>query len=141
MSAVKIVLGRGRLEHRGVETAVNEDRAVAPLPGGGAGDLGHHPLAQVVVELRQRRAQGRLVADRMAGEEACQLQIMIAQQEQSAALIDQAEHDAKRAGVVRPVVGEIAELHYEAVGGGRVAECDGVAMHVAHHPDGRILRD
>ena len=77
----------------------------------------------------------------MAGEEARQLQIMVAQQEQSAAFVDQAEHDAQRAGVVRAVVGQVAELHDEAVGGGGVAECGGVAMHVTHHPDGCVLRD
>ena len=66
---------------------------------------------------------------------------MIAQQEQAAAFVDQAEHDAQRAGVVRSVVGEVAELHHEAVGGGGVAERNGIAVHVAHHANGRVLRD
>ena len=120
---------------------MHEDRAVAPQPGRRDRDLGYHALAQAVVELRQRRVQRRLVADRMAGEEAGQLQIVIAQQEQPAALIDQPEHDAQRLGVVRPVVGEVAELNDEAVGCGGVGECDGVAMHVAHHADGGVLGD
>ena len=77
----------------------------------------------------------------MAGEEARQLQVVVAQQEQAAAFIDQAEHDAQRAGIVGAVVGEVAKLHDEAVGGGGVAEGGGVAMHVAHHPDGRVLRE
>ena len=77
----------------------------------------------------------------MAGEEARQLEVVIAQQEQAAAFVDQAEHDAERAGIVWTVVGEVAKLHHEAVGGGGVAERDSVAMHVAHHPNGRVLRD
>ena len=108
---------------------------------GAHGHLGHHALAQLGIELRQGRVQGRLVAHRMAGEEARQLELVIAEQEQTAAFIDQAEHDAQRPGVVRPVVGEVAKLHHEAVGGGGVAECDGIAVHVAHHADGRVLRD
>ena len=93
------------------------------------------------IELRQRRVQGRLVAHRLAGEETRQLQVVVAQQEQAAAFIDQAEHDAQRTGVVRSVVGEVAKLHHEAVGGGGVAEGNGIAMHVAHHADGRVLRE
>ena len=69
------------------------------------------------------------------------LRSWLPKQEQAAAFVDQAEHDAQRAGVVGAVVGEVAKLHHEAVGGGGVAERNGVAMHVAHHPDGRVLRD
>ena len=95
----------------------------------------------VGIELRQGRVQGRFVAHRLAGEEARQLEVVVAQQEQAAAFVDQAEHDAQHAGVVGSVIGEVAKLHHEAVGGGGVAERDGVAVHVAHHADGRVVRD
>ena len=120
---------------------MHEERAVALQPGRRDGHLGHHALAQLGIELCQGRVQGRLVAHRLAGEEARQLEVVVAQQEQAAALVDQAEHDAQHSGVVGSVVGEVAKLHHEAVGGGGVAECDGVAVHVAHHADGRVLRN
>ena len=41
------------------------------------------------------------------------------------------------AGAVRTVVGQIAELHDEAVGGDRVGEAGGVAMDVADNSDFR----
>ena len=60
---------------------------------------------------------------------------MIAQQEQSAALVDQAEHDPEGACVVGAVIREISKLHHEAVRGGGIAECGRVTVHVANHPD------
>ena len=85
--------------------------------------------------------QGRLVAHRLAGEKARQLQVVVAQQEQAAAFVDQAEHDAQCAGVVGSVVGEVAKLHHEAVGGGGIGERGGIAVHITHHTDGGVLRD
>ena len=95
--------------------------------------------AKVGIELCQGRAQGRLVAHRLSGEEAGQFEVVIAEQEQATAFIDQSEHEAQHSGVVGSVIGEVAKLHHEAIGGGGVAECDGIAMHVAHHADGRVL--
>jgi hypothetical protein len=107
-------------------------------PGRRGSDFCYHTLAQAVVELCERGIQRCLVADRMAGEEAAQLQVVITQEEQPAALIDQPEHDAQRFSVVGAVVGQVAELNDEAFGCGGVGERDSVAMHVAHHTNGGV---
>jgi hypothetical protein len=39
------------------------------------------------------------------------------------------------------MVGKVAELDNEAVGRRGVGKADGVAVHVAHHADGRVGRN
>ena len=135
------MIGCLRVQHRRVKAGMHEQRAVVMQPAGRRSDLDRHPLAQTGVELCERGEQRRLAAHLLPGDRARQLQIVIAQQEQAAAVIDQAEHDAQRLGVVRPVVGKVAKLHDEAVGGRGVAKRDGIAVHVADHADRHARRD
>ena len=86
------------------------------------------------------RVKCGFIAHGMAGEEAGQLQVVVAQQKQAAAFVDQAEHDAQHPGVVRAIIGEVAELDDEAVGGGGIRESGCVAVHVTHHSNGCVPR-
>src|SRR3984885_6657353 len=132
------VLRRWCVQHHGVESAVHEQGPVSAQPDRRGGHLRHHALAKAGIELRQRGVQRRLAAHRMSGEEACPLQVVIAQQEQSAPLVDQPKHDAQGFIVLGSIVGKVAELHDETIGGGGVREGDGVAVHVAYHADGCV---
>ena len=77
-----------------------------------------------------------IARDVMPEQAARQLEIMVAEQEHAALLVDQPEHDGKRAGRVRPVIHQIAQLHDVAVGLGGEGKSAGIAMHVAHHAQG-----
>ncbi len=102
-------------------------------PGGRARDLGGRARAQPGIELFEGGGELAIHAHRLAADRAGELQVVIADHEQPAPFVDQPEHQAQRAGAVRTVVGEIAQLHHEQVGFGGGGETAGVAVHVAHH--------
>ena len=111
----------------------------AQQPAGRAGDLDLHPFAQCVVELIDRGADHRLHAG-VAGQHPGELEIVVAQQEQATAAVDQIEHDAQRCGAVGAIIRQVAKLHHEPVGRRGVGERGGVTMDITHHANGGVGR-
>ena len=108
------------------------------------GRLGGHAEGaglECVVQLIDRGLHHRLHPKMFAGQHARELEIVIAEDEQAFALVNQVEHHPQGSGTVRTVVGQVAKLHDEAIGCGGVCERGGVAVDVANHSDLRAGRD
>src|SRR6185437_14772577 len=74
----------------------------------------------------------------VAGKHAGELVLVVAEEKQSALLVDQPKHDLEHAGGVGDVVDEVAELHDETVGLGGEGEGARVAVHVADHAQASV---
>ncbi len=112
-----------------------------PDPGGRDRDLGERAFAETQVELRQRRLERGIGAHATTRQRPSELAVVVAEQEDAAAFVDQAERHAKRLGAVRTVISEVAELHDETIGFDRGGKRAGVAVDVADDPERDIGGD
>ena len=103
--------------------------------------LAQRARPQLVVKLAERVLQLRPHRHPLARQRPAQLAVVVAQQPQAAAGVDQLEHQAQRAGAVRAAVDQVSELHQVAVRGRGVAERAQVAVHVADHPQRGVRWD
>ena len=131
MRAVEAVLGGWVFQHRGVEAAVNEQHRSVADPSGGAGNMAKHLGFQGVIQLIDGCLHHRLDPHMVARKHPGQLEVVVAKHEQAAPLVHQIEHHPQGSGAVRTVVGQIPELHDEAVGGGGIRESGRVAVDIA----------
>ena len=134
--------GGGVLEHGGVEAAMDEEGVAVAQPGGRVLDRGEGAGAQLGVELR-RASPARAASMRTCwpSRARASLRSWLPSRNRPRRCVDQAEHEAQRAGAVRAAIGEVAELDDEAVRRGGIGEGARVAVHVAHHADRGALRD
>ena len=133
--------GGGVVSIAGWNPPCTKKRALPAEPGRRARDLVEGARAQLGIELGERGRQAPAsMRTSLAGQRAAELAVVVAEHEQAAA--------ARRAGrsmirstlgAVRPVVGEVAELHDEAVGLGGVGEGARVAVDVADDPQRRAV--
>ena len=120
---------------------MHEETVLLHQPGRGAFHLGQGAGAQIVVQGGHGRVQLRAAAHSFTAQRAAQLAVVIADQEQPAALVDQPEHQPQSARTVRPAIDQVAELDDEPVGIGGKGECAQIAMHVTDHAQATPRRD
>ena len=119
---------------------MDEQPMPAAHPERRALNLGQKARAEGRVELPHRRRQLRVHPHILSEQKPGELEIVVAEQEEPLAAIDQVEHDPQRGRAVGAVIHEVAKLDQEPIRIGRVGEGAGVAMNVSHNPQGAIVR-
>ena len=129
------------LQHLGVEATVNKQAVVKPDPGRGARDLLQGTIAHDRIKLGEGRGEVFIRPHRPARQHTRQLVVMVAEQEETAVLVDDAEHDGEGVGAAWAVIRQVTELHYEPISLGGICECRSVAVDITNHTQFRAGRD
>jgi hypothetical protein len=132
------VFGQWRRKHGGVEAAMDKEFVSGAEPSGRSRDVFDGTDAQFLVQLIEGDLEIRVDLDSAAGQRACKLMVMVAEEEKPLAGIDARKHEAEGTRAVRSAIREVTKLDDEAVGLQRMRKGTDITVDVAYDTQGSV---